>query len=286
MIGLDAGAVVDLQRRSLRTEAVAELIDVRGRRGRLADDRELDPLSAQAGRLQRSDPVRVQDLVREQPLGGGQHAWLRRGEARRPNRAGTCRRSPVVGPRGRVRHHPPPRRVCVSRRRGVVHDQPHAGDHVDIPLHALRQLRSVHRQRHQLIPRRGVVDGPLRAEHLLRLADRHRRPRAQMGHVDLGRHALGLEGVLDSVPHRRRGTPLALQRRERRIFPIGIRLRVARLLRGAVHAGDVGLETYLQRQLAAGRGRARLLEPLMGNGAVVHPRLSRVCARGKAERPR
>ena len=37
---LDPRAVVDLQRRSLRAEAVAELVHVRGRRGRLADDRE------------------------------------------------------------------------------------------------------------------------------------------------------------------------------------------------------------------------------------------------------
>ena len=234
MIGLDAGAIVDLQRRSLRTEAVAELIHVRGRRGRLADDREPGALSAQAARLQRRDPVRGQDLVREQPLGGRERDGVGRAEARRTDRAGTRRRAPVVGTRGRVRHHSPPRRVRMPRRRGVVDDQPHAGDHVDVPLHALRQLRGVHGERDELVARGRVVDGPLRAEHLLRLADRDGRARSQVSHVDLGRYPLGLEGVLDSVPHRRRRTVLALQRRQRQVLPIRVRLRVAGRLRGAV----------------------------------------------------
>ena len=64
---LDARAVVDLQRRSLRAEAVAERVDVERRRRRLADDRQPWPLALQAGRLQRRDAVGGQDLVGEQP---------------------------------------------------------------------------------------------------------------------------------------------------------------------------------------------------------------------------
>ena len=277
---------MDLQRGSLRTEAVAELIDVRGRRGRLADDREPDALSAQAGRLQRRDPVRVEDLVREQALGGGERGRgrsCRRTTARRCPSASACPRR--TGPRPRAAATRLRGGFACPRRRRVVDDQPHAGNDVDVPLHPLRQLRGVHRQRDELVARGRVVDGPLRAEHLLRLADRDGRARSQVGHVDLGRDPLGLEGVLDSVPHRRRRAPLALQLRQRQVLPIGVRLRVAGLLRGALDAGDVGLQADLQRELAAGRSPARLLEPLMRNRAVVHGP-GGVCARGKAERRR
>ena len=233
---LDARAAVDLQRGAGEAEAGAVLFDVRGGRRALADDRELHALAAEAGRLQRRDPVGGQQLAR----GRGPRC-----PRRSRGRSGPGSSAPAVPVRVGV---PPsngaaaPRR---ARRRGrrataargglaLLHGQPHAGDRVDVALEPLRQLGRVLRERDVLALGRRLVELPVGPEELLRLPDRHGRRRAQVGHVDRRGHVDVLERVLDPVADRLRGAPVALELREGRVLAVGRRRRVARRLHRAL----------------------------------------------------
>ena len=132
---------VDLQRRAGEAEAGAELVDVVGRRRRLADDRERTPWPCRPAAWSGAMPYAVR-------------SWPGRGPAARDERAGNC----VVeqhGPGVPVRVGVPPsngaapraRATRATRRLALLHGQPHAGDRVDVALHALGQLRRVHGQR-------------------------------------------------------------------------------------------------------------------------------------------
>ena len=250
---------MDLERRPLHAEAVAVLIHVRGRRRRLAYDRQPHALPQQAGGLQRRDPVRLQDLIREEARGRCDHAGIGRVETRRSDRAGPRRGAAVVD-----------RRRANARRRPLrLHGVAHARHRVDVPLQPLGSLGRVDRQRDDLARRRLVV-GPLRPEHLLRLAHRQRRADTQMSHVDRGLDVLRLEGVHDGLALRRRRPVLALKLRQREVLAVRRRRRIAGRLRRLLHARVVRDEADLEPQLETRRSRSHLVKPLVGDRAVVH----------------